>query len=354
MSLTRCSMLKILDPHGKEAKLAMAAFTNLDVYWRPEYLLLSECAREGKGHLVLYEGEKGRVLYPFLLREVSFSVGGKRYFDITSPYGYGGPLYEPKDPGLAQEFSGLFHSYCVENGIVAEFIRFFHPVLANHEVFQPADALVPRGQVAVLELEKSADQLAEELSPKVKRNLKSSERAGVEIVFDEGLEQLEEFVRLYRDTMERRGAEERYLFEKAYFNFVKAELSPFAFLVAAKQGGKVIAAALFFGAGPYMAYHLAASDFRFRAFCANELIVWRTALWGKEQGFQFLNLGGGVGGAEDSLFQFKSSFTPARRPAFLGKVIHDQEAYQKLTKDWEARSGRLAAQTSFFPAYRAS
>ncbi|MBU1015366.1 peptidoglycan bridge formation glycyltransferase FemA/FemB family protein [Patescibacteria group bacterium] len=344
-------MLKILNPQSPAAKEAIGKFPELDVYYRPEYLRLSELAGEGQGKLAFFEGERGLALYPFLLREAPFSFKGKRYYDIVSPYGYGGPVFEPKDPHLAKEFFDAFRASCRENSIVAEFVRFFHPVLGNHELF-PANALVPRGQVVMWDLTKPNEVLQEELSPKVKRNLKTAEKTGVEIVFDQELELMEEFIRLYEATMERRGAEGRYSFGREYFAFVKEELKPFAFLAAAKLQGKVIASALFFASGPFLAYHLAGSDLEFRASCASELLLYRAALWGKARGFQFLNLGGGVGGKEDSLFQFKASFTPSRKSVFLGKVVHNREAYDALAGMRQEVSGKTE-DASFFPAYRA-
>ena len=346
-------MLQVFEAESPKAKEAAARFQGLDVYYRPEYLKLSELAGEGKGRFAFYEGAKGRVLYPFLFREAPFSAGGKRYGDIVSPYGYGGPFYEPRSPQLAKEFARAFHAYCLKNGIVAEFIRFFHPVLANHKLFIPADALVPRGSMVVWELDKPEETLKEELSPKVKRNLKTAERAGVTILFDENLERLQDFIRLYEDTMKRRVAEQRYLFNQDYFAFLKTALKPFAFLAFAEKDERIIASSLFLASGPFLAYHLSGSDFEFRSSCANELLLFKAALWGKARGFRFLNLGGGVGGAQDSLFRFKASFASTTRPAFQGKVVHDAEAYVAIVRAWKEASGKTEAETSFFPVYRA-
>jgi hypothetical protein len=55
-----------------------------------------------------------------------------------------------------------------------------------------------------------------------------------------------------------------------------------------------------------------------------------------------------VGGAEDSLHEFKRRFDPGGLvDAAIGKAIHDAEAYARL-------AGRAASVDGFFPAYRAT
>jgi hypothetical protein len=94
-------------------------------------------------------------------------------------------------------------------------------------------------------------------------------------------------------------------------------------------------------------YHLGASSERGLSVGANHILFYETAVWASAQGFSCLHLGGGVGGHEDSLYEFKRRFDPkGRLPATVGKAVHDEEAYRRLI-------GGAAGLDGFFPAYRA-
>ena len=54
-----------------------------------------------------------------------------------------------------------------------------------------------------------------------------------------------------------------------------------------------------------------------------------------------------MGGFEDSLFEFKRRFDPGGTlPAYLGKAVHDEDAYRRLSGVAEIDYA------GYFPAYR--
>ena len=65
----------------------------LDVYFAPQYCKIWEEYGDGKSQAIFYESSLGKVLYPFLLRKVNFRELDSDYFDISTPYGYGGPIF---------------------------------------------------------------------------------------------------------------------------------------------------------------------------------------------------------------------------------------------------------------------
>ena len=71
----------------------------------------------------------------------------------------------------------------------------------------------------------------------------------------------------------------------------------------------------------------------------------------KKRGNRVLHLGGGLGGAPDSLFAFKAGFSKARHPFRTWRVVVDEDRYRELTR--AAQPGLAAADVpGFFPAYR--
>ena len=72
-----------------------------------------------------------------------------------------------------------------------------------------------------------------------------------------------------------------------------------------------------------------------------------------EQGYKYLNLGGGKGSNEDSLFRFKSSFSKDFQTFKIWKHIVDQDIYEKLTlQNLPGQAAVIQEKISFFPAYR--
>ena len=68
-----------------------------------------------------------------------------------------------------------------------------------------------------------------------------------------------------------------------------------------------------------------------------------------ELGLDHFNLGGGLAGANDSLLQFKSSFSKNMVDFCVWKLIVNQEVYDDLVL-----KNQTPKQVNFFPSYRFS
>ena len=102
-----------------------------DIYYNPEYCKLYEKIEDGTVETFTCESEAGKIEHLFIKRKIhSDTVDG--YFDIITPYGYGGPLIIDcrNKESLLAEFGKSFSAYCEQNRIVSEFIR-FHPISQN-------------------------------------------------------------------------------------------------------------------------------------------------------------------------------------------------------------------------------
>ena len=85
------------------------------------------------------------------------------------------------------------------------------------------------------------------------------------------------------------------------------------------QQGRLLASVLGMGAPPWLHYHLGGAADAARGTGASHLALYSLACWGREQGFETLHLGGGVGGREDSLLEFKLRFAPEGRVGGLDR-----------------------------------
>ena len=294
-----------------------------DVYLRREYVE-SACLIEPGRPTFLYEAG---TVFPCILRPF------QDRFDVTTPYGYGGPVSGDADAGA---FYSAYGRWCRERGVVSTFVR-FHPLFGNHRYAEiPVEAL---GSTVAWRLE--GEDLFERMHSHHRRVVRKAERAEPEVTVDES-PALEEFAALYEQTMARLDADAFYLFTPEYWESLR-QLP--CLLVSARAGGELLASVLCFAAKPWLHYHLGASSDEGRRLGASNLVLYEAASWGRAQGYELLHLGGGVGGQEDSLFEFKRRFDPdAEREFAIGKAIHDEAAYGELADG--------APLDGFFPAYR--
>lgn len=252
--------------------------------------------------------------------------------DAITPYGYGGPVGRGV-PG----FWRAYDEWCREQGVVTTFVR-FHPLYGNaREAPIHVEALAP-----TIAWRLDANDLAAGMHLNHRRAVRKAQKAGVSVSAGAGVR---DFVPLYEETMRRAGASAFYFFAPAYWEAVaRTDLVRFE----ARLGDDVVASALCLASPPWLHYHLGASSDEGRKVGAMHLLFLETAMWARERGYERLHLGGGVGGREDSLHEFKRRFDPGGLvEADVGKVVHDEAAYARL-------SGGQKGLDGFFPAYRAT
>ena len=73
-----------------------------------------------------------------------------------------------------------------------------------------------------------------------------------------------------------------------------------------------------------------------------------------KENFKYLNLGGGLGSSEDSLFRFKSGFSKNFKEFKLWKYIVNDSVYTELTirNQQGLHSSNNDNINAYFPAYR--
>jgi len=251
---------------------------------------------------------------------------------VITPYGYGGPVGRD-----VREFWRAYDEWSCANGVVTTFVR-FHPLYGNA---REAPIRVERLAPTIAWRLGQAD-LAAGMHLNHRRAVRKAQKAGVRVTSGEGVG---DFVPLYEKTMRRAAASPFYFFGAAYWETLeRASVVRFD----AQLGDDVVANALCLASPPWLHYHLGASSDEGRRIGAMHLLFLEAATWATERGYERFHLGGGVGGREDSLHEFKRRFDPGGLvDAAVGKAVHDEDAYARLT-------GGDASLDGFFPAYRAT
>ena len=263
------------------------------------------------------------------------AIDGTDLHDVTTPYGYGGPVGK----GAAGFFEG-YEEWCRERGIVSTFIR-FHPLFEN---YREAPHATYASQTVGWPLE--GDLLAG-MHGKHRNVVRKAQRAGVTVDAVEAPTELDAFAALYEQTMRRQGASELYFFPPEYWERLRG-FGDRLVRFDAVADRTVVASALCLRGDRWLHYHLGATGDAARDLGASNLLLYGAALWGQGQSLYEFHLGGGTDG-RDSLFAFKQRFSPeGRREFWVGKLVHDEEAYRRLS------GGAEIDYDGFFPAYRES
>ena len=311
-----------------------------DAYLRGGYVASACLLDRGRPVFLHLPRTGGDAVFAGILRDVPGAPGTR---DVTTPYGYGGPVASGDDPPAA-EFYELYEEWCAANGVVTTFVR-FHPLFGNARYAPPRIPRERLANTATWPLEQGADLFAG-MHAMHRRGCRKARAAGVDVRVEEAPERLHDFAELYEDAMRRHAAESFYFFPDAYWEALATRLRDRLVRANAHSDGELIATILCLATRPWLHYHLGATSERGRALAASKLLFYETARWGQERGFDELHLGSGLGGREDSLWQFKRRFS--RHPGrefWIGKIVHDREAYRRLSGG--------APLDGYFPAYRA-
>lgn len=312
-----------------------------DAYLQRDYVEAACVLDPGRPAFLHAAGAGGDVVFPCIVRAVPDAPGRR---DVTTPYGYGGPVASGHDPP-AGAFYALYEEWCGANGVVTTFIR-FHPLFENQRYAGETVHLERLANTATWPLDPGLDLFAG-MHSMHRRGCRKAQGANVAVTVEPAPARLDDFVVLYEDAMRRQAAESFYLFPPAYWELVGPRLRDRLVRFDAAHEGELVASILCLATPPWLHYHLGATAEQGRSFAASKLLFYEAARWGQAHGFREFHLGSGLGGREDSLWWFKQRFSghPGRE-FWIGKLVHDPAAYRAL-------AGGAAGVDGFFPAYRA-
>lgn len=327
---------------AREWDAVVARLQGRDTYTRAAYSQVSALLEADGTRPVLLHAVRGRdeVALPLLLRPLPDGWG----WDATSAYGYGGPIALPGTD--VSWFWTALDAWAQANGVVATFLR-LHPMTGNAALVPSSVELVAVGSTVAWDVTPGRDLVAA-MHPHHRRAARRADREGLVVAVDAHPASLAEFRELYVETMRRQHASAYFYFPDEYWaGLLRAASSLRPLLVEGRLDGRLVAALLCFAEGPWMHYHLGASDEVARTIGASNRCFVEAARWAQQQGMERLHLGGGVGGsATSSLFVFKHRYDPASLPLpfHVAKLVHDRERYREL-----AGSGDTSG---FFPPWR--
>lgn len=326
-----------------------------DIYYDTNYGRLYEGTEGGEYVKYTCSASAGTIIHPFIKRPIPWIIDGKQYFDIVTPYGYGGPLITElygDSRLLIEEFRQAFEAYCQSEGIICEFIR-FHPLYENALYCKGQyDVTCNRHTVAVDLTDPTF--FSTQFDAKCRNMVRKAEKLGVAVEIDSELTTIDSFTDIYYKTMAKRSANDYYFFKHDYFHRIRDELKGESLIVNAVYEGEIVASSMFlYTSRSYAHYHLSATKPEFYKLAANNLIIMAACGELRKNGCTWLHLGGGLSSeVDDSLLAFKRSFgrlDKNKKEFYIGKKIWNEKAYDQVMNAFIREGGH---RNTYFPEYR--
>lgn len=330
----------------------LSSVEQLDFYHTYDYHHISKSPNEVPVLIKYTDGDNG-LLLPLLIRDVE----GTDYKDAISVYGYVGILTFNLDEHVNKEnFHKELHAFFIENKIVSVFSR-LHPFMENQKsLLEGLGTLSIRGKVVYIDLKDTLENQRSMFSKRMKTYLNKARRTCT-IVESKSKDDLDTFVHLYHKNMKRVNAVDSYFFDHNYF-YQLTESDEFItklMLCIHNETQAIAGVALFTKKGKFIQFHLSGLDENHFDLNAIKFIIDEMRIQSVNKQYEYLNLGGGRGSNEDSLFAFKRSFSKNFKDFMIWKYIVDEEAYRILVEDhFELPIQTVIKDVDFFPAYRAT
>lgn len=327
------------------------SFSNYDVFYLPEYVEAFKMHGDGEPILFYYEDGKTKAMNVIMKKDIAKTEFFKdkleenKYFDLSSPYGYGGFIIEGED---SKNVNKCYEEYCKKNNIICEFVRFH--LLENYQKKYNGEAVKIKHNI-IRKLDMNPEEMLMDFEHKVRKNIKKANRNNLQIQIDTTGETLNNFLEIYYSTMDRNNAEQEYYFDKSFFeklNEMKENIVYFNVLYE----GKIISTELVIYSPNNCYSYLGGTLSEYFDLRPNDFLKYEIIKWAYNKGIKNFILGGGYGGEDDGIYRYKKSFAPTGIYDFyIGKNIFNEKIYAELVKIRE-EIGKIE-NINFFPLYRA-
>lgn len=317
-----------------------------DFYHTYDYHELSKADNEIP-MLIKYSEGPTIIALPLLSRNIKGTV----YKDATSVYGYAGPITKNlPDTFNNRDFQKKLMDYFHKNNFVSVFSRLNPFISEQCKTLKNIGSIVNQGKIVNINIQEDIEIQRQLFQSRLKTHINKARRhCSIKKATTE--EDIQEFINIYYENMDRVNAKNSYYFNKDYFQKIidSSDFESEILLAVDNETGQTIAGSQFIMTNGIVQYHLSGTKNDFLHLMPTKLLIDEMRIIATLKGLKFFNLGGGLGGSdEDSLFNFKSSFSKDFKDFNLWKYIVNQEVYDELV----LKKG-ITEEMEYFPLYRA-
>ncbi|WP_414586008.1 peptidoglycan bridge formation glycyltransferase FemA/FemB family protein [Scytonema sp. PCC 10023] len=335
-----------------------------DIYQLPEYFALEAIRTKTLPEAILIHDDDRILFAPYLLRtcndiETSAEYIQTEIFDVVSPYGYPGILLSQTAVNTSDFLDIAINELkqvLRQKGVCSAFFR-LHPIInQNLSANSHLGVFIDNGKTVSRNLELSEQTIWYQTQPGRRKKINQCKQSGLKarmVVFEE---YIDEFAEIYAETMTRvSSAAMYYTFNNEYFSHMKDLLGKKLHLCIVELDNQVASAALYTEYCGIVQNLFRGTRTKFCDLSPSSLEIDYVRFWAKERGNKILHLGGGLGGSQNNLYNFKASFSKLRHIFLTMRLIIDEEKYHFLVGQ-RAKYLNIGSEqllnSHFFPAYR--
>lgn len=302
----------------------------------------------GSPFLFVYENNKDFIAIPFLKRKVPESG----FYDLSSVYGFVGPISNKNFEDLKEEFLDDFKSsldrFLKEEKVITIFSR-LHPFVNQNALLQKFGGIHENGKVIVMDLNIPLN-VQRAKYPKVYSKIRQLKRCGYHLKESNSIDDIKIFLSIYNENMSRLNANTTYIFTEEYLiTFLNSKEYDARLYFVINENGHPVCGTIIVFTNQLIQGHLIATKEEFRSVSPAKLLVDEVSVIGREKGMRYYNLGGGLGYQEDSLYQWKLTFSNLTQHHKTWRYVVDPLAYSSMLEQYGIDS---QSNIDFFPLYR--
>lgn len=303
----------------------------------------------GHALLFVYQKDDDYIAFPLIKR----GIPGTCFFDLSSVYGYVGPISNIESQYISRQmianFKEAFLDFLKNEHIISVFSR-LHPLFNQERLVDDFNGIHDNGKTVALDLSLPIDVQRKKYNSDTYRSIKRSWKKGLFVKETKKIEDIDIFIEMYAENMERIQSTAYYRFKRQYFiDLINSNEFDCRLLLVCFENEVMCGTLITFTHGVIQG-HLIATKSIYLSESPAKFLVDEISLMGRKEGMKHLHLGGGVGFKDDSLFRWKSSFSDLHMNYKSLRFIADHAVYNSLvSKSGIDRNKNI----DFFPLYRA-
>ena len=322
-----------------------------DIFYSSNYHNLFADIEKSKVEAFVYFDGDNLLILPYLKRPLNKHIPNSKfnsYFDITSPYGYGGIIGKISSREILNTFFQEFNQYCLANKIVSGFFR-IHP-FNNLSLTDKMGEKKLVNRLIYLDLSLNLNEIFSNFKHGTRKSIRKANEANIIIKRYDSIP-IEEFTDVYYSTLDKRKADDFYYFNNKFFRDLDKLLVGRHYTYIAYLGDKAISAEIVLKSDYYWHSYLGGTKPDYIKTCANSLLKYNFIKDAKLEKAKMIILGGGKNDG-DGIFKYKAGFSPGSvKDFYIQCAIYNQDIYKKLILEWEINNPEQNLNTKLFQRY---
>lgn len=310
-----------------------------DIYHTYEYHDVHSRIDRGKPVLLVIKHEASIIALPLLERKIN-----SKHADASSVYGYPGPITNISDDFF---FNFLYKKLLSEISKSLKYVSIFSRINSHVISNSCLDKIFQKhGSTVSINLKDNPVNQFKNFRKKLRYDVNRLVNLGFSCNFVPPVKKnLNIFYNIYCSAMKTIGASDYYFFDESYFQDLFKIKSADIKLAHVSIGDEVACVGIFFFCNGIAQYHLSANHKKYIKYSPTKLMIDYVRRYANSKGCSIFHLGGGIGGKNDSLLNFKKGFSEKMDNFYVMKEVLNADKYDELSSN--------SLNSDFFPKYRA-